>query len=205
MFELFFFVNPIGGTCHECEKIAFQTMQQYNKKYNYHLIPMASMPSIIDALKNNKGNYDLNLFNQFSGDTFNAIKDFHSIKLLKGNKLAKQFVLNLQEMVNIQKCKYSEELVLQLINNFDLSAKTFKEMRQSEYVNMSIDEDLKLINTFNIKVTPTIIIYNYAKDEAGYLFEGKLEINCLKKMFQKPQPQQNKKIALSLHVLKHIT
>ncbi|MCT7875492.1 MAG: DsbA family protein, partial [Lactobacillus iners] len=103
------------------------------------------------------------------------------------------------------KCKYSEELVLQLINNLDLSAKTFKEMRQSEYVNMSIDEDLKLINTFNIKVTPTIIIYNYAKDEAGYLFEGKLEINCLKKMFQKPQPQQNKKIALSLHVLKNIT
>ena len=58
------------------KKIAFHTMQQYNKKYNYHLIPMASMPSIIDALKNNKGNYDLNLLINFQAILLMPLKIF---------------------------------------------------------------------------------------------------------------------------------
>ena len=68
---------------------------------------------------------------------------------------------------------YSPELVDEILNSLDVSIKNFKKNRESNYIKLSMDKDLKLADDLNVVTTPTTIIFNYDDDQgdSGMLIE----------------------------------
>lgn len=175
MFEIFFFMNPLGINCYQNEKAIFNGIDDSQKKVDYHFIPMANMTTIRnDLLARNLPTCDLNLFNKFSRRTFNAIKDYHAVKLIKGNKTARKFIFDLQTAVNENDKKYSKDLVNEFLQKYSINPSAFEETRMSKYVLFSMNKDSQLAKKFNVQTTPTTLFYDYDHTNCNYRIEGKV-------------------------------
>lgn len=173
MYEVFFFVNPIGINCYESEQEIIAAINESQKKVVYHFIPMATLSTIRNDIRaRNLETCNLNLFNKISTHTFNAIRDYHALKLIKGNKLARQFLLQLQKAINDDKKEYSFDVVKDILDNLNISVTKFTETRKSAYTQLSIDKDLKLAKELKVENTPTTFVFNYDYDNCGLMIEG---------------------------------
>ena len=175
MFEIFFFMNPLGINCYLNEKAIINGITDSQKKVDYHFIPMANMTTIRnDLLARNLPTCDLDLFNKFSRRTFNAIKDYHAVKLIKGNKTARKFIFDLQAAVNENDKHYSKDLVNEFLHKYKINSSSFEETRNSKYTLFSMNKDSQLAKKFDIQTTPTTLIYNYDLVDGNYKIEGKV-------------------------------
>lgn len=175
MFEIFFFVNPIGINCYESEQAIINAIDDSKKKVDYHFIPMANMTTIRNDIKARKlPTCDLDLFNRISRNTFNAIKDYHTVKLMKGNKLARKFLLQLQSEINDNNRQYSPQLINQILDSLNVNKESFDKTKQTKYTLFSMNKDLQLAKQFKVETTPTTFIYNYDEIDNNYMIEGKV-------------------------------
>lgn len=173
MYEVFFFVNPIGINCYESEQEIIRAINESKKKVVYHFIPIANLNTIRNDIRaRNLKSGNLNLFNKVSAHTFNAIKDYHTLKLIKGNKIARQFLLQLQKAINDDKQEYSFDVVKNILNNLNISVAKFIETRKSTYTQLSINKDSKLAKELKVETTPTTFVFNYDCDNYGLMIEG---------------------------------
>lgn len=178
MFEIFFFMNPLGINCYLNEKAIINGITDSQKKVDYHFIPMANMTTIRnDLLARNLPTCDLDLFNKFSRRTFNAIKDYHAVKLIKGNRTARKFIFDLQTAVNENDKNYSKDLVNEFLNKYHINPSSFEETRKSKYTLFSMNKDSQLAKKFDIQTTPTTLVYNYDYANCNYKIEGKVTSN----------------------------
>ena len=127
MFEIFFFVNPIGINCYKNEQEIIAAVSGYQQNISYHFIPKA-----------------------------------------------RQYIIKLQHAINDMGKVYSTELVNEILSSLDVSIKNFKKNRESNYIKLSMDKDLKLADDLNVVTTPTTIIFNYDNDrgDSGMMIEG---------------------------------
>lgn len=175
MYEIFFFVNPIGINCYESEQAIINAIDDSKKKVDYHFIPMANMTTIRNDIKARKlPTCDLDLFNRISRNTFNAIKNYHTVKLMKGNKLARKFLLKLQSEINDNHRQYSKQLIDQILNELNVNKESFDKTRQMKYTLFSMNKDLQLAKQFKVETTPTTFIYNYDEVNNNFMIEGKV-------------------------------
>lgn len=175
MFEIFFFVNPIGINCYESEQAIINAIDDSKKKVDYHFIPMANMTTIRNDIKARKlPTCDLDLFNRISRNTFNAIKDYHTVKLMKGNKLARKFLLQLKSEINDNNRQYSPQLINQILDSLNVNKESFDKTKQTKYTLFSMNKDLQLAKQFKVETTPTTFIYNYDEIDNNYMIEGKV-------------------------------
>ncbi|UOC05811.1 DsbA family protein [Lactobacillus johnsonii] len=175
MFEIFFFVNPIGVNCYQNEQEIIAAVSGYNQNISYHFIPITTMNTIRNDIKaRHLSLNNVEVFNTFSQSAYNATKDYHTLKLIVGNKKARQYIINLQHAINDMNRTYSPELVDEILNSLDVSIKNFKKNRESNYIKLSMDKDLKLADDLNVVTTPTTIIFNYDDDQgdSGMMIEG---------------------------------
>lgn len=191
MFEIFFFVNPIGINCYENERAIINAINKSHKKVEYHFIPMANMSTIRNDIRiRNLPTCDLDLFNKISRNTFNAIKDYHAIQLMRGNKLARKYLLSLQEKINDFDQDYSKQLVDQILNELKIDKDSFENTRQTKYTLFSMEKDLDLAKEFNVETTPTTFIYNYDSADFNYRIEGKVSQKEIQKILTTTQVQR---------------
>lgn len=175
MYEIFFFVNPIGINCYESEQAIINAIDDSKKKVDYHFIPMANMTTIRNDIKARKlPTCDLDLFNRISRNTFNAIKNYHTVKLMKGNKLARKFLLKLQSEINDNHRQYSKQSIDQILNELNVNKESFDKTRQMKYTLFSMNKDLQLAKQFKVETTPTTFIYNYDEVDNNFMIEGKV-------------------------------
>lgn len=175
MYEVFFFTNPIGINCFEMEQEILTAIDQTKKDVLYHFIPMANINTIRnDLIARGLSPNNIKLLNHYSQSTFHAIRDYHTLKLLKGNKVARQFLFTLQELINVKKIDYSDELVEKTVTDLGIKLKNFNQTRNSAYTKLSIDKDQKLIEDYRVTTTPTTMLYNYDKDMSGVMIEGNI-------------------------------
>lgn len=175
MYEIFFFVNPIGINCYESEQAIINAIDDSKKKVDYHFIPMANMTTIRNDIKARKlPTCDLDLFNRISRNTFNAIKNYHTVKLMKGNKLARKFLLKLQSEINDNHRQYSKQLIDQILNELNVNKESFDKTRQMKYTLFSMNKDLQLAKQFKVETTPTTFIYNYDEVDNNFMIKGKV-------------------------------
>ncbi|QNQ80745.1 DsbA family protein [Lactobacillus sp. PV034] len=204
MFEIFFFMNPLGINCYLNEKAIINGIDDSQKKVDYHFIPMANMTTIRnDLLARNLPTCDLNLFNKFSRRTFNAIKDYHAVKLIKGNKTARKFIFDLQAAVNENDKKYSKDLVNEFLQKYSINPSAFEETRMSKYVLYSMNKDSHLAKKFNVQTTPTTLFYDYDHDNCNYKIEGKVTEDDVDIVLNEANAINNSKISgqANLHLL----
>ncbi|MBP2057616.1 putative DsbA family dithiol-disulfide isomerase [Lactobacillus colini] len=173
MYEVFFFVNPIGINCYKSEREIISAINESKKKVVYHFVPMANLTTIrSDIQARNLENCNVDLFNSISTHTFNAMKDYHALKLIKGNKAARKFLLQLQKTINDDKEIYSFELVEDILNKLNISVDKFLQTRESAYTQLSINKDLSLVKELKVETTPTTFVFNYDCDNCGVMIEG---------------------------------
>ncbi|QNQ82587.1 dithiol-disulfide isomerase [Lactobacillus sp. PV037] len=175
MYEVFFFTNPIGINCFEMEQEILTAIDQSKENVLYHFIPMANINTIrSDLMARGLSPNNLKLLNHYSQSTFHAIRDYHAIKLLKGNKIARQFLFTLQNQINVKHIDFSQQIVEKIVNDLGINLKNFNQTRESAYTKLSIDKDQKLIEDYKVTTTPTTMIYNYDQDMAGVMIEGNI-------------------------------
>ena len=59
-----------------------------------------------------------------------------------------------------------------IATKLNIKANTINAIKKSSYVRSSIEEDQKLANQWNIKATPTIVLFNEDNEQNGVLLEG---------------------------------
>ena len=160
MFEIFFFVNPIGINCYQNEREISAAVSGYKQNISYHFIPITNMNTIRNDIKaRHLASSNVGVFNTFSQSAY---------------KKARQYIIKLQHAINDMGKTYSRELVNEILTSLDVSIKNFNKNRESNYIKLSMDKDLKLADDLNVVTTPTTIIFNYDDDrgDSGMMIEG---------------------------------
>ena len=94
MFEIFFFVNPIGINCYQNEQEIIAAVSGYQQNISYHFIPMTTMNTIrSDIRARHLSSSNIEIFNTFSQSAYNATKDYCNMLLMIWAKFILQSLL----------------------------------------------------------------------------------------------------------------
>lgn len=175
MFEAFMFINPIGTRCYQVEQNIMQTMKEAGVEASYHIVPIVNIKGIQrDLRRRHLSTSDVELFNRATKASYDALNQYHAIKLTAGNKKARSYIYELQEALNIKGVTFDDSLFNKIIADIGLSSKTIIEATQSKYLEESICEDQKLAKKYNVQFTPTTVVFNDLDDQSGVLIEGSI-------------------------------
>lgn len=197
MFEVFFFINPIGIYCYDIEKTVIQTATDLNLDVTYHYLPLASMNiAEKDIIRRRQENQNLANFSRYTIALHCALEFYHAIRLAYGNKKARLFLFQLQQKLNNNETIFSRDLILRLCQENGLNKKIIFSLLNSNYVISSIEQDEELARKWQIKQTPTMIIYDENKvQDCGLMLEGLIDKEKLQDLFQ-PQPANIRQLPL---------
>lgn len=174
MFEIFLFVNPLGTKCYQNAQTVMSALHEQQLSACYHLVPVVSLANIQAYLK--QGSECPGCLSQFN-HAAKAMKDaqtvFYVLKLLAGNKKARHFIFDLQSSLLTNR-SFSPQLTKQILQALGISPQIIANHRESRFVERARQHDQKLIEQFQVRATPTTVIYNYEQNQTGYLFEGSI-------------------------------
>lgn len=180
MFEIFLFINPIGIYCYDTEKQIRKTVEELDLDVCYHYIPIANVCLVNDdAIRRRKEAQKLPDISTFSKATYEALENYHAIKLGYGNKKAREYLYELQKRLSNDASIYSHELLKNINSKLNIKSDTINSFRKSDYLRTSIEEDQKLANQWNVKATPTTVLFDENNDQNGILLEGPIRQNDL--------------------------
>lgn len=173
MFEIFLFINPIGIYCYDTEKLIRNTVDELGIDVCYHYIPIANVCLVKDdIIRRRKDGQKLPDISSISTVTYEALCNYHAIKLSYGNKKARRYLYELQKYLSKDASVYSPELFQKIIDKLNIKASTINTIKQGDYLRASIEDDQKLANQWNIKSTPTIVLFDENDDQNGVLLDG---------------------------------
>lgn len=173
MFEIFLFINPIGIYCYDTEKLIRNTVDELGIDVCYHYIPIANVCLVKDdIIRRRKDGQKLPDISSISTATYEALRNYHAIKLSYGNKKARRYLYELQKHLSKDVSVYSPELFQKIIDKLNIKASTISTIKQGDYLRASIEDDQKLANQWNIKSTPTIVLFDENDDQNGVLLDG---------------------------------
>ena len=173
MFEIFLFINPIGIYCYDTEKLIRNTVDELGIDVCYHYIPIANVCLVKDdIIRRRKDGQKLPDISSISTVTYEALRNYHAIKLSYGNKKARSYLYELQKYLSKDASVYSPELFQKIIDKLNIKASTINTIKQGDYLRASIEDDQKLANQWNIKSTPTIVLFDENDDQNGVLLDG---------------------------------
>ena len=180
MFEIFLFINPIGIYCYDTERQICKAVNALGTDACYHYIPMVNVCSVKDdVIRRRKDAQKLPEISLFSKATYDALADYHAIKLTYGNKKARKYLYELQKKLSQDAAVYTPELRQRILNRLQIKNDEIQSIKNSDYLKSSIEEDQKLANQWNVRSTPTVIIFNENDDQNGILLEGPITENDL--------------------------
>lgn len=184
MFEIFLFINPIGIYCYDTEKQIRNTVDELGIDVSYHYIPITNVCLVNDdIIRRRKDAQVVPDISSFSQATYEALENYHAIKLKYGNKKARDYLFELQKNLSHDASAYSPELLEKIATKLNIKTDIINEIKKSDYIRSSINEDQKLANQWHIKATPTIVLFNEDNDQNGILLEGPISHSDLVKLF----------------------
>lgn len=180
MSEIFLFVNPIGPICYQVEAELLENLTKYLKKIHLQILPLVNLTSVgvsMDYLSMDRT--DLLLRNDQTKLIYTASLDYKAAQL-QGKKIARDFLLKLQQHIGIAKEMYCDELVQQLFSETRGDLEMFMEDRQSDLVKKNFLTDQTVAKDMGITITPSAVVYNFACErEYGVLLEGAKALKSL--------------------------
>lgn len=193
MFEIFFFINPIGIYCYDTEKKIQKTATELGIDVSYHFIPIVNSATIQDdIMRRRKECQCINSISWYTMAVHHALADYHALKIAYGNKKARIFLLNLQQALDQDETVFSSDLSQKILTQMHINLGTIQKLRKSKYVFDSIAQDQKLIEQWQVQTTPTTIIFNEDNDNTnGFMLEGTVSQNDLLDLFV---PNRSKKV-----------
>ncbi|MDF7683682.1 DsbA family protein [Lactobacillus sp. ESL0679] len=173
MFEIFLFVNPIGIYCYETELLIKQAIDELNIDTCFNYIPITNTKVIKeDILRRRKEGQKLTDISKYTMASFQTLRLYHAIKFEYGNKKARAYLFELQQALNINFYRYSENLARKITKKLNIDFNKITSPKTNKYVDKSIKQDLELADKLGVRNTPTTIIYNESGNYNGILLEG---------------------------------
>ena len=183
MIEIYLFVNPLGSVCLETETNLLDFMTSSQKKIQFRIMPLVNMQTIHDTMKRRGLSLtDIDARNRLFADTYSAALDIKTIQL-QGKKLARNFMMRLQQAVGCEAQPYNQTLVEELVTEVGGDLAMFKEDRPTSFVKEMFQVDQDIAREMNITMHPSAVVYNYACErDYGVSLEGPLAIADLPKL-----------------------
>lgn len=173
MFEIFLFVNPIGVYCYDTEVSVKKTVDELDISSSFHFIPITNSKVIRDDIIRRKTcGQTINDIPEYTMAAYQALRNYHAIKLKYGNKKARSYLVNLQQAVSKNFSVYSQNLPKSVAVDLGLNYKRIYDPKINKYIDDSIEQDKELARKFNIQTIPTTIFFNESGDDNGLLVEG---------------------------------
>ena len=173
MFEIFLFVNPIGVYCYDTEVSVKKTVGELDISSSFHFIPITNSKVIRDDIIRRKTcGQTINDIPEYTMAAYQALRNYHAIKLKYGNKKARSYLVNLQQAVSKNFSVYSQNLPKSVAVDLGLNYKRICDPKINKYIDDSIEQDKELARKFNIQTIPTTIFFNESGDDNGLLVEG---------------------------------
>lgn len=174
MLELYLFINPLGNECYKTEEQMLHLQEVFSEKIRYKFIPLINMNTINQTAKCQPK------IQCHSKDIYQAALDFKAA-CFQGNKRGRNFLMNLQRSIFVDKRSYSPELVKEMADQSNLDWEMFNEDRHSKLAMKSIKKDQILACEMNVSTPPTVIVYDYQTSKCeschAYSFEGLTAFN----------------------------
>lgn len=175
MYEIFLFVNPLGIACFKNEQILREFFADRGARVSLTFVPIVNSTTVTDDMQRKglpSGNF--RCFRKSSEAAYETLRLFHAIKLSAGNKKARRFIYDLQEKVNCLNLPYSTSMAAHVAANLGLDFTELSSLSHDSTLQKSIAHDEDLAARYQVKKTPTTIIFNDATNMAGILIEGPL-------------------------------
>ena len=166
MIEVFLFVNPLGPTCYETEKIIESFSNERDEKVKVRFIPLLNFHTIGNIMKE-RGNQTLSNRNQLYTDSFHASLAFQAASM-QGKKKGRKFLMALQDKVIHEGKEVTKELFIQIAELIKLDIEMFEEDFESDLTKAAFKKDQKLAQEMEIENAPSCVLFAGGDDEYGY-------------------------------------
>lgn len=176
MYEIFLFINPIGTYCFDVEQEIEHAVNRLDLQVCYHFIPLANLTTIREDILRRSLNSGLtNDYSYYNHAAFGALKYYHAVRLSYGNRRARAFLCSLQADINEKGIMYGHKLIGDLLEQLHIDPQEIDKNLHSTCLTDSINQDAELAKNWQIRKTPTTIIFNdTVQSSQGLLLEGKL-------------------------------
>jgi len=165
MWEVFLYINPLCTYCLKVEQAMIDFTRKHEIDTQYHFVTNYNMATINDymQLKGFKIT-DINERTTASQEVVEAAKLYKAASC-QGNKKARNFLMNLQEQVNVLNNPFDDTTIKRTINNSGLDYKAIMVDKESQCVVQGLKRDQQLSMEMNIQKAPTAVIFD-CDDEA---------------------------------------
>ncbi|MFD1672466.1 DsbA family protein [Agrilactobacillus yilanensis] len=187
MLEVFLFVNPIGYRCLSIESTLRKVVAELNTDVTFTLVPYVSVPVVNTYMTfNHLDKLNLTLRNRLTQDAYAAALDFKAVSF-QGRKKSRHFLMNLQHLINVDRCPYDNETVKQALEAANADLDWFLEERNNPDLKELCAADEALINEYHITDTPTMVAFNHASDvnQDGIVIENCMSYVSLRQVLER--------------------
>lgn len=164
--EVFLFVNPLGTTCYETEKMIESFSNERDEKVKVRFIPLLNFHTIGNIIKETD-NQTLSNRNQVYTDSFHASLAFQAASM-QGKKKGRKFLMALQDKVINEGKEVTKELFTQIAEMIKLDLEMFEEDFQSDISKSAFKKDQKLAQEMKIQNAPSCVLYSGNNDDYAY-------------------------------------
>ena len=165
MLEVYHFVNPLSGDCLETEKKLATYVEQSNKKVAMQIIPVVTMQSARQTAmaSSNSLHPSLHDLNVVSQTLYQVAVDTKAAQF-QGKKAAREYLMATQQAL-LQGHAYSDELVIQTVNDLALDQEMFVEDRNSDLAVQAFRADQNLAAEMGVRNFPALVVYDTDRSE----------------------------------------
>ncbi|OJF96483.1 DsbA family protein [Alkalibacterium sp. 20] len=164
--EVFLFVNPLGPTCFETERMIESFSNERDEKVKVRFIPLLNFHTIGNIVKETD-NPTLAHRNQLYTESFHSSLAFQAASM-QGKKKGRKFLMALQDKVINEGKEVTKELFIQIADLIKLDVEMFEEDIQSDFSETAFKKDQNLAQEMNIQNAPSCVLYSGNDDAYGY-------------------------------------
>jgi len=165
MLEVFLYINPLCSYCLQVEQAIIDFTRKHDIDTQYHFVTNYNMATINDyvQLKGFKITNTEERTNA-SQEVVEAAKLYKAASC-QGNKKARNFLMNLQEQVNVLNNPFDDTTIKRAINNSGLDYKSIMTDKESQCVVQGLKRDQQLSMEMNVQKAPTAVIFDCDNEE----------------------------------------
>lgn len=165
MWEIFLYINPLCSYCLKVEQAMIDFTRKHDIDTQYHFVTNYNMATINDymQLKGFKIT-DIEERANTSRDIVEAAKLYKAASC-QGNKKARNFLMNLQEQINVLNNPFDDTTIKRAINNSGLDYKSIMTDKESQCVVQGLKRDQQLSMEMNIQKAPTAVVFDCDNEE----------------------------------------
>lgn len=165
MWEIFLYINPLCSYCLKVEQAMIDFTRKHDIDTQYHFVTNYNMATINDYMHLQGFKLtDTEERTNASREVMEAAKLYKAASC-QGNKKARNFLMNLQEQVNVLNNPFDDTTIKRTINNSGLDYKSIMTDKESQCVVQGLKRDQQLSMEMNVRKAPTAVIFDCDNEE----------------------------------------